>query len=45
MSSGMGAETLPDLFGITHWIIMVIIYACAGMMFYLMERYEAGKSS
>lgn len=44
MSAGMGAMTLPDLFRINHWIMMVIIYACAGTMFYLIERYEAGKT-
>ena len=44
MSTGMGAITLPDFFKTNHWIIMVILYACAGIMFYLMERYEAGKS-
>jgi hypothetical protein len=44
MSAGMGAITLPGLFRINHWIIMVILFACAGIMFYLMERYEAGKT-
>ncbi len=44
MSGDMGAITLPEFFKINHWIIMVIIYACAGLMFYFMERYEAGKT-
>lgn len=44
LSAGMGAITLPNLFRINHWIIMVILFACAGIMFYLMERYEAGKT-
>jgi len=44
MSAGMGAITLPNFFRINHWIIMVILFACAGLMFYLMERYEAGKT-
>jgi len=44
MSAGMGTMTLPKLFRINHWVMMIIIYACAGIMFYLMERYEAGKT-
>lgn len=44
MSAGMGAITLPNLFKTDHWIIMFIIFLCGGIMFYIMERYEAGKT-
>jgi uncharacterized membrane protein YedE/YeeE len=39
-ASAMGAATLPTVLGIGHWFVMVLVYALAGGMFYLMERYE-----
>ncbi len=40
MSSQMGNAVLPNLLGLNHWIVMVLVYAMAGSMFYLMERSE-----
>lgn len=40
LSSQMGAATLPKALGIGHWFVMAFVYALAGGMFYLMERYE-----
>jgi uncharacterized membrane protein YedE/YeeE len=40
MSSPMGDATLQKVLGISHWFVMVFVYALAGGMFYLMERYE-----
>ncbi|HWR57466.1 MAG TPA: DUF6691 family protein [Thermodesulfovibrionales bacterium] len=40
VSSQMGGAVLPELLGLNHWIVMVLVYAMAGSMFYLMERYE-----
>jgi len=39
----MGAVTLPDLMGMNHWVLLAIVYAFAGLMFYTMERYEKGR--
>jgi hypothetical protein len=39
-TSDMGAVTLPDLLGMNHWVLLAIVYAFAGFMFYTMERYE-----
>ncbi len=36
----MGAVTLPDLLGMNHWVLLAIVYAFAGLMFYAMERHE-----
>ncbi len=38
----MGAATLPELLGMNHWALLAIVYAFAGFMFFLMERYERG---
>jgi uncharacterized membrane protein YedE/YeeE len=35
-----GQVTLPELTGMNHWILLVIIYVIAGFMFRAMERYE-----
>lgn len=40
LSSPMDGATLPKVLGISHWFVMVFVYALAGGMFYLMERYE-----
>jgi len=39
-STPMGGITLPELFGLNHWIVLGFVYALAAGMFYLMERYE-----
>lgn len=39
-SSPMEGATLPKVAGLSHWIVMAFVYAMAGGMFYLMERYE-----
>lgn len=40
LSSNMGTMTLPQAAGINHWIVLALLYALAGGMFYLMELYE-----
>lgn len=40
MLSGIGGAMLPGILGINHWIIIAFLYVFAGIMFYLMERYE-----
>ncbi len=39
MSSQMGGATLPKVIGINHWVVIFFVFALAGGMFYLMERY------
>ncbi len=39
-TGNLGQTTLPDLIGINHWIVLIVVYALAGVMFFLMERYE-----
>jgi uncharacterized protein len=39
-TSDMGAVTLPSLLGMNHWVLLAIVYAFAGFMFYTMEKYE-----
>ena len=39
-SGNMGAVTLPELAGINHWVVLAVVYAAAGLMFYAMEKYE-----
>ncbi len=39
-TSDMGQTTLPALTGLNHWVLIVVLYALAGTMFYAMERYE-----
>jgi len=41
-TSDMGKSTLPELTGMNHWVMIAILYALAGAMFYAMERYERG---
>jgi uncharacterized membrane protein YedE/YeeE len=38
----MGKATLPELTGMNHWVLLALVYALAGAMFYAMERYEKG---
>jgi len=40
--SDMGAVTLPEQLHVNHWVLLAFVYAFAGFMFYLMERYERG---
>jgi Mn2+/Fe2+ NRAMP family transporter len=39
-ASAMGVVTLPQLLDVNHWVVLVFVFAFAGFMFYLMERYE-----
>ncbi len=39
-SSSMENATLPSVGGLNHWIVLAFVFALAGAMFYLMERYE-----
>ncbi len=39
-TSDMGTSTLPDLFHVSHWAILLIVYVLAGIMFYIMESHE-----
>jgi uncharacterized protein len=36
----MGAATLPELLQVNHWVLLAFVYLFAGIMFYVMERYE-----
>ena len=42
-SSPMEGATLHGVMGLSHWSVMALVYALAGGMFYMMERYERGK--
>jgi len=35
-----GRVTLPELTGLNHWVVVALVFALAGTMFYLMEWYE-----
>jgi len=35
-----GAVTLPELLHVNHWVVLLAVYVMAGIMFYVMERYE-----
>ncbi len=39
-TSDMGTSTLPELFHLNHWAMLLIVYMLAGIMFYIMERHE-----
>ena len=39
-TSDMGPVTLPGLLGMNHWVLLAIVYAFAGLMFTIMEKYE-----
>jgi uncharacterized membrane protein YedE/YeeE len=39
-TSDMGTVTLPELLHVNHWILLAFVYVFAGIMFYVMERYE-----
>jgi len=39
-SSAMERATLPGVLGVSHWAVLAFVFAMAGGMFYLMERYE-----
>jgi len=36
----MGTVTLPEWTGMNHWVLLGLLYVLAGIMFFLMERYE-----
>lgn len=40
LSSAMGGATLPQVLGLNTWTVIALVFAMAGVMFYLMERYE-----
>ncbi len=42
ISSPMDGATLPKILGTGHWVVMVLVYALAAGMFYVMERFERG---
>jgi uncharacterized membrane protein YedE/YeeE len=42
-SSDLGQTTLPVMTGLNHWVLIAILYALAGAMFYAMERYERNR--
>jgi uncharacterized membrane protein YedE/YeeE len=44
LSTDMGTPTLPGLTGLNHWIIVILLGAVAGVMFFVIEKYE-GKES
>jgi uncharacterized membrane protein YedE/YeeE len=41
-TTDMGAVTLPQITGLNHWLLLALVYALAGTMFYAMERHEQG---
>jgi uncharacterized protein len=36
----MGTSTVPELLHMNHWALLALVYVMAGIMFYVMERYE-----
>ena len=44
-TTDMGTVTLPQVTGLNRWLLLLIIFAIAGVMFYAMEKYERKKSS
>ncbi len=40
LSSDQGAVTLPSIFGLNHWIVIVALLIMAGAMFAGLERWE-----
>lgn len=40
VSSDRGTETLPMLFGVNHWIVLIVLAALAGGMFLFFGWYE-----
>jgi len=45
LSTDMGSPTLPELAGLNHWVIIVPLVAFAGVMFFVMEKYEKKDSA
>jgi len=39
-SSPMGVATIPGVTGVSHWIVLAVLFSMAGLMFFLMERFE-----
>ena len=39
-SSDMGTATLPQIMGVSHWVIFAVLVVMAGVMFYFMEWFE-----
>jgi uncharacterized membrane protein YedE/YeeE len=39
-SSPMEGATIPSVLGISHWVVMALVYLLAAGMFYAMELYE-----
>jgi uncharacterized membrane protein YedE/YeeE len=44
LSSDMGSPTLHEFAGVNHWVIIFLLIAAAGVMFFAMERYERKES-
>lgn len=44
LSSDMGSPTLPEYAGVNHWVIIVPLIAFAGVMFFVMEKFEKKKA-
>ena len=40
LSSDMGVVTLPSLFGVNHWVVVMALVIIAGAMFATLERFE-----
>jgi hypothetical protein len=36
----MGVVTLPSLFGVNHWVVIMALIVIAGAMFAALERFE-----
>jgi uncharacterized membrane protein YedE/YeeE len=45
LSTDMDSPTLPELAGVSHWVIILPIIAFAGVMFFVMEKYEKKESA
>ena len=39
-SSPMGIATIPSITGVSHWIVLAVLVIMAGLMFFLMEKFE-----
>jgi hypothetical protein len=40
LSSDRGVVTLPSLFGVNHWVVIMALVVIAGAMFAILERFE-----
>ncbi len=44
-TTDMGQVTLPQIIGLNRWLLLLIVFAIAGAMFYAMERYGRSRKA